>query len=119
MQGYFDEKGQLFFEIDLIASDGDLIPVSALLDTGFTGWIAMNIQDINSLGWSIINKDDLLTARGWTTFNIYQGKVIFDEEELTISAVGGTKITEVLIGLQWLETHRLVVDKKVNLLTLD
>ncbi len=77
MEGYFDEKGQLFFEIDLITSDGELIPVPALLDTGFTGWIAMNIQDIKSLGWSIVNRDEMLTARGWTTFNISRWKSFF------------------------------------------
>ena len=27
MKGYFDEKGQLFFDIDLITSDEKLIPV--------------------------------------------------------------------------------------------
>jgi clan AA aspartic protease len=119
MQGYFDEKGQLFFDIGLIASDGELIPVSALLDTGFTGWIAMNNQDIESLNWQFINRDEMLTAYGWTRFNIYQGKVNFNGSESTIPIVGGDEITEVLIGLQWLENRRLVVDKKNNLLTLD
>ncbi len=46
MEGYFDEKGQLFFDIDLITSDEELIPVSALLDTGFTGWIAINTSSL-------------------------------------------------------------------------
>jgi len=119
MEGYFDEKGQLFFDIDLITPDEELIPVSALLDTGFTGWIAMNIQDIESLGWEFVSKDKMLTARGWTTFHFYQGKVNFDGTELIIPIVGGDEITEVLIGLQWLENRRLVVDKRVNLLTLD
>lgn len=119
MQGYFDEKGQLFFDIDLITSDGDLLPVSALLDTGFTGWIAMNTQDIDSLGWQFVIQDKMLTARGWTRFNFYEGKVNFDGEELTIPIVGGDEITEVLIGLQWLEYRRLIVDRQANLLTLE
>jgi clan AA aspartic protease len=118
MQGYFDEKGQLFFEIDLISFDGESISVSALLDTGFTGWIAINTQDVESLGWQFIKKHEMFTARGWTRFNIYQGKVDFDGTELTIPIVGGDEITEVLIGLQWLENRRLVVDKQANLLTL-
>ncbi len=119
MQGYFDEKGQLFFDIDLITSDGDLLSVSALLDTGFTGWIAMNIQDIESLSWPFVNKDEMLTARGLTKFNLYEGKVNFDGEEVIIPIVGGDEITEVLIGLQWLEHRRLIVDKQANLLTLE
>lgn len=119
MEGYFDEKGQLFFDIDLVTSDEELIPVSALLDTGFTGWIAINTQDIESLGWEFVSKDKMLTARGWTRFNIYQGKVNFDGTELTIPIVGGDEINEVLIGLKWLENRRLVVDRQTNILTLD
>jgi len=54
IQGYFGEKGELFFEIDLIAADGSVVTVNALLDTGFTDWLAMDIQDTESLGWTFI-----------------------------------------------------------------
>jgi hypothetical protein len=32
IQGYFDEEVKLYFEIDLIAADGSVITVNALLD---------------------------------------------------------------------------------------
>jgi len=51
------------FEIDLIAADGSVITVEALLDTGFTDWIAMDIQDVESLGWLHIDKQEMRTAR--------------------------------------------------------
>ncbi|MFN6582904.1 MAG: hypothetical protein RMX68_023845 [Aulosira sp. ZfuVER01] len=35
IQGKFSNQGELIFEIDLIASDGLIITVDALLDTGF------------------------------------------------------------------------------------
>ncbi len=39
ISGRFGEIGELTFEIDLIASDGERFPVEVLLDTGFTtGW---------------------------------------------------------------------------------
>ena len=44
IQGFFGEKGELLFEIDLIAADGSIISVNALLDTGFTEWLAMDTQ---------------------------------------------------------------------------
>jgi len=47
--GEFNSKGELIFEISLIATDGDIIPVNALLDTGFTGWLAIDNQDAESL----------------------------------------------------------------------
>jgi len=49
--GEFNSQGELIFEIDLVAADGDIIPVQALLDTGFSGWLAIDNQDALSLGW--------------------------------------------------------------------
>ncbi|MHC5722037.1 MAG: aspartyl protease, partial [Nostoc sp.] len=40
IQGTFGSKGELFFEIDLITFDALNLPVDAMLDTGFTGFIA-------------------------------------------------------------------------------
>ena len=44
IQGDFGDNGQLFFEIDLITSDGLDLPVDAMLDTGFTGFMANKIN---------------------------------------------------------------------------
>ncbi|HAA31143.1 MAG TPA: aspartyl protease [Cyanobacteria bacterium UBA8553] len=118
IQGEFDSLGQLFFEIDLIAADGAIITVDALLDTGFTDWLAMNVQDVESLGWSFVREQDRQTARGVSRFNLYEGTVNFDGQELTVPVLGGEEITEVLLGLPCLETRRLVVDRKAGLLTL-
>lgn len=118
IQGYFGEKGELLFEIDLIAGDGSGVTVNALLDTGFTEWLAMDIQDVESLGWTFIREQDMQTARGEIKFNLYAGSVVFNGQEVTIPVLGGEEITEVLIGLQWLENRRLVVDRKAGLLTL-
>jgi predicted aspartyl protease len=118
IQGYFGERGELFFEIDLIAADGSIVTVDALLDTGFTDWLAMNIQDIESLGWSFVREQRKNTAQGEGEFNLYQGAVVFDAQDVIIPVVGGEEITDVLIGLPWLETRRLVVDRKAGLLTL-
>lgn len=64
IQGIFGDHGELLFEIDLIANDDSAIALSALLDTGFTDWLAMNIQDIESLGWSFVEKREMNTVRG-------------------------------------------------------
>jgi len=40
-QGHFNNKGELFFEIGLMAVDGSIMAVDAMLDTGFTDWLAM------------------------------------------------------------------------------
>lgn len=118
IQGYFGSKGEMFFEIDLIAADGSVIAVDALLDTGFTDWLAMDTQDVESLGWSFVEREERLTAQGVASFNLYEGSVLFDGEECTIPVVVGDGIPEILIGLPWLEKRRLVVDKKSGLLML-
>ena len=118
MQGYFGEKGELFFEIELIAADSSVVTVNALLDTGFTDWLAMDIQDAESLGWTFIRPLEMRTARGDAVFNLYVGSVLFDKQEFTIPVLGGEEIPEFLIGLPWLENRRLVVDRKAGLLTL-
>jgi predicted aspartyl protease len=118
IQGSFGSQGELYFEIDLIAADGATLTVDALLDTGFTDWLAMDVQDVESLGWSFVREQDRQTARGEATFNLYEGTVSFDGQELTVPVLGGEEISEVLIGLPWLETRRLVVDRKAGLLTL-
>jgi clan AA aspartic protease len=118
IQGYFGDNGTLYFEIDLIAADASVITVNALLDTGFTDWLAMDTQDVDSLGWLLVDRREMRTARGDVTLNIYQGTVSFDGQELTIPVLAGEEISEILIGLPWLETRRLVVDRKAGLLRL-
>ncbi len=46
----------------LVAKDGLIIAVDALLDTGFTD-VAVNAQDAESLGWQIVDSEETrLTA---------------------------------------------------------
>ncbi|MBW4623902.1 MAG: aspartyl protease [Cyanosarcina radialis HA8281-LM2] len=106
IQGYFDEEGKLYFEIDLIAADGSVITINALLDTGFTDWLAMDNQDIASLGWSYVKEREMLTAAGEASFNVYVGTVFLDGEELIIPAIGGTEVPDILLGLPALRTLR-------------
>lgn len=121
IQGRFGEIGELFFEIDLIANNGEVFPVEGLLDTGFTtGWLAMNIQDVEALGWNLLQKRRAMqTAAGETFFALYEGRVILGEQEFMIPVHARAGVEEVLLGLQWLMTQRLVVDFPQGVLTLD
>lgn len=119
ISGEFNSKGELIFEISLIAADGNVIPVKALLDTGFTGWLAIDNQEAESLGWFLeIQQRNMETARGEAQFNLYQGNVLFDGEELAISVLGGDELPDILLGVYWLETKRLVADFPARVLTL-
>lgn len=120
ISGRFGEYGELFFEIELIASNGDLFPVEVLLDTGFTtGYLAINFQDIEALAWPLIrSKIRLGTARGEDFFDLYEGRVIIDSQEFIIPVHVGDELSEILIGSQWLDRMELVVNKPQGILTL-
>ena len=119
IQGEFNSRGELFFEISLMSADGDIFPVMAMLDTEFTGWLAIDNQDADSLGWINSNYTrDMQTARGEARFSLYEGKVVIEEEEFAIEVLGGNELAHILLGVSWLRTKRLVVDFPRGLLTL-
>ncbi len=110
--------GKLFFEIDLITSDGLDLPLDAMLDTGFTGFMAIKKQDLECLDWAYIGEESLRTAEGESRFDIYLGKVLLNEQEYEINVYVGDEITEVLLGSEWLKILPLVVNYQAGILTL-
>ncbi len=116
--GFFGDEDGLFFEIELIASDGLELPVDAMLDTGFSYWLAIDNQDVDAFDWLLLERQTMRTARGDFDFNIYAGKVRIDEQEFDIPVHVGQGVPEVLLGLRWLKTRRLLVDMPSGVLTL-
>ncbi|NEP11508.1 MAG: aspartyl protease [Symploca sp. SIO2C1] len=121
ISGRFGENGELFFEIELIASDGECFPVEVLLDTGFTtGFLAINFQDVDALEWHLIrSKIEMTTARGNEFFDLYEGKVVVDSQEWIVPIFVGDELPEILMGSQWLDRMELVVNKLRGILTLE
>ena len=118
IQGKFGDDGQIFFEIDLITSDRLILPVDTMLDTGFTGFIAINKQDLDGLEWNYLDKEILRTAQGERMFKRYLGKVILDGKEYEVPVYAGDKLTEILLGSEWLKFLPLVVNYQAGILTL-
>lgn len=119
MERIFGDRDELFFEIALIADNGLELPVDALLDTGFSGWLAMDIQDLEGLDWTYVEKETMRTAKGEFDFDIYAGKITIDEQDFDIPVHVGAGVPEILIGRQWLKNRRLVVDMSAGILTLE
>jgi predicted aspartyl protease len=118
ISGFFGVEDALFFEVELITSSGLNLPIDALFDTGFSYWIALEEQDIDGFGWVRLERQTMITARGETNFDIYAGKVIFDGQEFDIPVHVGEGLPEPLLGRQWLQTRKLVVDMPSGVLTL-
>jgi predicted aspartyl protease len=119
IEGVFGSGGELYFDLDLITGSGDVITVSALLDTGFTDWLALNAQDAEGLEWTLLERREMATALGEGEFFIYEGRVVFDGEGSIVPVVVGDGISGVLLGLKWLDERRLIVDRKKNILILE
>jgi len=118
IQGNFGSEDELYFEIDLIGADALELPVDALLDTGFSDWLAIDKQDLEVLGWQYLGERNMRLAKGETKFDIYAGTVRIDGQEFNIPVYAGDGVTEVLLGRKWLKTRQLVVDMPSGVLTL-
>ncbi len=118
IEGRFGDKEELFFEIELITGEGLSIAVEAMLDTGFTEFLAINKQDLDGLNWSYLDREELRTAQGEAAFDIYLGKIILNEVELTIPVFAGDEIQEILLGSEWLKIFDLVTKYKEGVLRL-
>ncbi|PSB46641.1 aspartyl protease [filamentous cyanobacterium Phorm 6] len=119
IEGRFGDQDDLFFEIELIADNSLELPVDALLDTGFSDWLAINDQDLDGLDWTYVNKEKMRTAKGEFNFDLYVGKVRIEGQEFDIPVHVGAGVPEFLIGRQWLKNRRLVVDMSAGILTLE
>ncbi|MBD2384671.1 aspartyl protease [Cylindrospermum sp. FACHB-282] len=118
IEGRFGENGQIYFEIDLIGGDNFGFPVETMLDTGFTEFLAMNKQDIESLDWTFLGQDKLRTAQGETEFDVYSGRVIIDSQEWEVPVFAGDEIQEILLGSRWLKLFILVANYGENIVKL-
>ncbi|PSB26601.1 aspartyl protease [filamentous cyanobacterium Phorm 46] len=119
IEGRFGDQDDLFFEIELIADNSLELPVDALLDTGFSGWLAMNDQDLEGLDWIYVKQEKMRTAKGEFNFDLYAGKVRLEGQEFDIPIHVGAGVPEFLIGRQLLKNRRLVVDISAGVLTLE
>lgn len=119
--GSFGDNGELFFEIQLVAINGEKFSVEALFDTGFTdGWLAINTQDLEALGWRLITSQvEMRIAQGSARFNIHEGKVMIDGTEVIIPVHVGGDVPDTLMGALWLDIMQLVVNKPREVLTLE
>jgi predicted aspartyl protease len=118
INGTFGVEDSLLFEIELIALDGSGLEIESMFDTGFSAWLAINQQDIDGFGWIKIDKKDMRTAQGTSSFDIYAGKIKLDGTEYDIPVHVGKGLTEVLLGRQWLQSKELIVNMSKQILTL-
>lgn len=118
IEGHFNDLGQIYFDLKLITPD-EPIAIDAMFDTGFTGFIAVNKQDLDGLDWSFIREQPMRTARGESIFHIYLGEVRLDEKTFSIPVHAGDEIQEILLGSEWLKEFDLIARYRQEELKLE
>jgi predicted aspartyl protease len=121
ISGSFGDNGELFFEIRLVGKSDLELPIEAILDTGFTnGWLAIDTQDLDTLGWPLMAAQvEMTTANGNARFDLYEGIIIIDDTRITIPVHVGDDIPDILLGSLCLDIMELIVNKPKDILTLE
>ncbi len=108
MQGYVNQNYEAM--LSLVVRNGDkLKSITAVIDTGFTGFLSFPIATIRELELSWSYRDRATLGDGSEVlFDIYDGMVIWGGQyrEIEINAAE----TEPLIGMSLLRGYRLQVD---------
>ncbi len=108
MQGYVNQNYEAM--LSLVVRNGDkLKSITAVIDTGFTGFLSLPISIVTELdlSWSYRNRATLGDGSE-VLFDIYDGMVIWGGQyrDIEINAAE----TEPLIGMSMLRGYRLQVD---------
>ena len=108
MQGYVNQNYEAM--LSLVVRNGDkLKSITAVIDTGFTGFLSLPVSIVTELELSWSYRDRATLGDGSEVlFDIYDGMVIWGGQyrEIEINAAE----TEPLIGMSMLRGYRLQVD---------
>ena len=87
IRGRVSQLGQALVAIDVLDSNGQLQPVDAVLDTGFTGYLTLPPDSVRSLG---------LPFAGYRTFELANGESVeFSNYHAMVSWHG--RLSDVLV----------------------
>ena len=95
--------------VSVMGKDGALRRFQAIMDTGFTGAVALPAPDVQRLGLSRLQPEEVRFANGESeSCDVYQAKVIWDEREWSVGlhAIG----VEPLVGMALLDGSRVTMD---------
>lgn len=117
MNPYLDPQNHPHLKVKVLLSSWK--PVDCLIDTGFSGGIALPENYL--VGFKerpIVYQEYELADGSFTTFAVYQSKVRFKEisKEITLFF---TKSNGGLLGIEFLTGFRLALDLKQLLVTLE
>lgn len=108
MQGYVNDNYEAVISV-VVKNDARFKSISAVIDTGFTGFLSLPSAIIVELNLSWSYRDRATLGDGSETlFDIYEASVIWDGQYRGIEINAAE--TEPLLGMRMLRGYRLQVD---------
>lgn len=99
---------EVVIRLELRGTSGVCVPVQAVLDTGFTEYLALPAAIVRQLGWPKIYTDRMMLAdRSIVVFDVFDGVIDWHGQDRAIEVHAGG---DVLIGMSLLYGSRLTVD---------
>ncbi|MBM3707309.1 MAG: hypothetical protein FJW69_03050 [Actinobacteria bacterium] len=112
IEGIVNNFDEPIIKLDLMLSSDILKKISAVVDTGFNGYISIPANLIGESDWDFIGTEEYELANGEIVEEkVYIGKIIFDGDELQVFSLTN-RSTDVLIGTKVLKNKILKVDFK-------
>jgi clan AA aspartic protease len=109
LQGSVNAYGEPIVRLSLILR-GRSVSCSAVIDTGFNGYLSVPRKLVKQSGWHYFGTEDFEIATGESvTQSIYIGRMIFHHARLMVYAVA-TDANDVLIGTRLLERSTLTIN---------
>ena len=110
INGHVDENLQPKVPLGLIDRNGQMLPIEAVVDTGFNGHLCISVYEMHqiSLKFQRIEKFELGDGK-IVKQRVFLGEIVFDEQKLIIDVII-SKSRDTLIGAALLANKKLDID---------
>ena len=61
---YWPERSEVTVDLDVLSLSGSRVTISAVLDTGFTGFLLLSLQQVQELGVPLVDFREMELADG-------------------------------------------------------
>ncbi|WP_395138480.1 hypothetical protein [Armatimonas sp.] len=104
---YLPDRSEITVDLEILATSGDRIPVTTILDTGFTGFLMLSKEQIKDIGATPVDLREMELADGTVRpVARYEVTVLWDGRPKTVFALVN-EATKPLLGMKLL--HRSLV----------
>ncbi len=108
IEGEVNPFDEAVVPIRIISTEGKTFEIEAVIDTGFTGFLTLPLEDIQQLGLLFQQEEQFVVGRGITeNFAIYTANIKWDEKLRVVPVLATDSGT--LVGMKMLRGARLAV----------